>query len=139
LSEGRKPEAEHHDFVTIFFSDIVGFTSIAANLEPRKVANLLDRFYFKLDALSSIHDVFKVETIGDAYMAVTNLVKNQDKDHAKRMAQFAMDAIQAANETLIDVDDESMGYLDIRVGLHTGPGKQPFASNGTVGARQILT
>ena len=35
-------------------------------------ANLLDRLYQKFDSLSHRHDIFKVETIGDAYMAVTN-------------------------------------------------------------------
>jgi class 3 adenylate cyclase len=62
-----------------------------------------------------------VETIGDAYMAVTNLVKDQPDDHAKRIAEFAIDAITAANETLIDVEDESKGFVNIRVGFHSGP------------------
>ena len=53
-------------------------------------------------------------------MCVTNLHKNQP-DHAERMARFAMDAVQAADETLIDVDDPSKGYVQIRVGFHSGP------------------
>ena len=121
LRDGRKVEAEHKDSVSIFFSDIVGFTRISSSLEPRKVANMLDRLYLELDELSTKHDVFKVETIGDAYMAVTNLVKDQSTDHAKRIALFAIDAVKAAQSTLIDLDDESKGYVNIRVGLHTGP------------------
>ena len=54
-------------------------------------------------------------------MAVTNLVKDQQEDHAKRIAAFAVDAIKAANETLIDPDDPDKGHLDIRCGFHTGP------------------
>lgn len=63
LRDGRPVEAEHKDCVTIFFSDIVGFTTISSNLEPRKVAALLDRLYSKLDALSVQHDIFKVRRI----------------------------------------------------------------------------
>ena len=37
LARGGKPEPETHDMVTIFFSDIVGFTDISSTLEPRKV------------------------------------------------------------------------------------------------------
>jgi class 3 adenylate cyclase len=64
--------------------------------------------------------VFKIETIGDAWMGVTNLVKDQP-DHAKRLAQFAIAAVQAASETPIDLDDLSRGNVQIRVGFHSGP------------------
>eukprot|EP00980_Cylindrotheca_fusiformis_P018330 scaffold5977_cov98-Cylindrotheca_fusiformis.AAC.7 len=120
LRDGRAVEPEHRDMVTIFFSDIVGYTQLSAELPPRKVALLLNRLYTKFDALSQKYDVFKVETIGDAYMAVTNLVKNQEKDHAKRIAQFAIDAIIEANETLVDEEDPDKGYVNIRVGFHSG-------------------
>ena len=51
---------------------------------------------------------------------MTNLIQDQP-DHARRMAEFAADVIKAANETLVDVDDPSKGYVDVRVGLHSGP------------------
>jgi class 3 adenylate cyclase len=120
LSRGQKVEPEHFDCVTIFFSDIVGFTSIASEMSPLKVSDMLDRLYIKFDSLSRNHDVFKVETIGDAWMGVTNLATPQP-DHTKRIAAFAMDAIQAANTTLIDPDDASKGHVNIRVGFHSGP------------------
>jgi len=120
LRDGRTTEPDHRDSVTIFFSDIVGFTKMSATLEARKVAQMLDRLYTKFDKLSRRHDIFKVETIGDAYMAVTNLVKEQDGDHAKRIAMFAIDALMAANDTLIDEDDPGKGVVNIRVGFHSG-------------------
>ena len=120
LRDGRRVEAEAFDCVTIFFSDIVGYTTISANLTPKKVSEMLDRLYLKFDALSSHHDVFKIETIGDAYMAVTNLASKQD-DHVARLARFAMDAMEAAQETLIDIDEPDKGYVNIRVGFHSGP------------------
>jgi len=121
LRDGKTIEPEHKNAVTIFFSDIVGYTSISSMLEPRKIANMLDRLYTKLDKLSDAHEVFKVETIGDSYMAVTNLVKDQSDDHAKRIAEFAIDAIAAANSTLVDPDEPCKGYVNIRVGFHSGP------------------
>jgi len=120
LVAGKKVEPENHELVTIFFSDIVGFTDISSTLDPLKVSDMLDRLYHSFDALSSYHDVFKVETIGDAYMAVTNLAKKQS-DHCKRIAEFSIDAIRVAQKTLIDKDDPSRGYVNIRVGFHSGP------------------
>ena len=46
---------------------------------------------------------------------MTNLIREQ-KDHVKRIARFAIDAIKAASETLIDEDDPDRGYVMIRVG-----------------------
>merc|ERR1712048_65723 len=121
LREGRKVEPEAKEPVTIFFSDIVGFTDISSTLEPQKVSRMLDELYSKFDALTDELGIFKVETIGDAYMAVTNLVCDQEHDHAKRIAQFALRAIEVANETQVDEDDPSKGYVEIRVGFHSGP------------------
>merc|ERR1711935_342000 len=74
LRDGRKIEPESRSVVTIFFSDIVGFTNISSTLDPIKISMMLDRLYHSFDTISRKYDVFKVETIGDAYMAVTNLV-----------------------------------------------------------------
>ena len=51
--------------MTIFFSDIKGFTNISAQLTPVEVSELLDRLYTRFDELSMKHACFKVETIGD--------------------------------------------------------------------------
>ena len=66
LRNGHKVAPENHDRVTIYFSDIVGFTDISSQLDPLEISDLLDRLYNSFDALSEYHDVFKVETIGDA-------------------------------------------------------------------------
>lgn len=120
LQRGDKIEPQHHDMVTIFFSDIVGFTTISQTISPLKVSDMLDRLYQRFDALSQKHEVFKVETIGDAWMGVTNLTKDQP-DHVKRIARFAIDARNAAAETKIDLDDPESGFVQIRVGFHAGP------------------
>lgn len=53
-------------------------------------------------------------------MAVTNLTKAQP-DHCKRIAEFAIDAIRVANQTLVDKEDPTKGFVNIRVGFHSGP------------------
>ena len=70
-------EPEHRDQVSIFFSDIVSFTEIAQRIEAQKVSDMLVRLYSQFDTLTQDLNIFKVETIGDAYMAVTNLVADQ--------------------------------------------------------------
>jgi len=120
LREGKKVEPESFECVTVCFLDIVGYTEISSKLTPLKVSNLLDRLYTKLDGLSKTHNVFKVETIGDAFMAVTNLAVPQP-EHARIMAFFVLDAVEAAGSILVDNDNPALGYVSLRVGMHSGP------------------
>jgi serine/threonine protein kinase len=64
LASGQKLQPEHYEKVTIFFSDIVGFTDISETVPPAKVCDMLDRLYTRLDILTEKYDIFKVETIG---------------------------------------------------------------------------
>jgi guanylate cyclase len=115
---------ESHESVTIFFSDIVGFTTeIASTLEPMKISNMLDRLYTGFDDLARKYDIFKIETIGDAYMCAGNLANDQQAlDHdVKRVAQFAIEAVHMASKIMVDEDDPNRGYVHIRTGFHTGP------------------
>ncbi|CAB9520615.1 Ephrin type-B receptor 3 (Fragment) [Seminavis robusta] len=121
LVRGEKVAPESHDCVTIFFSDIVGFTTISSTCSPLKVSDMLDRLYLALDALSEKHGLFKVETIGDAFMAVSNLLDGQSHDHVKRVAAFSLEAIEAASKISVDLDDPSKGFVEIRCGFHSGP------------------
>lgn len=59
-------EPEYFKAVTIFFSDIVGFTDISSSMGPTKVMSMLDRLYQELDNITRKYGLFKVETIGDA-------------------------------------------------------------------------
>jgi class 3 adenylate cyclase len=121
LKAGQKVEAENHELVTVVFSDIVHFTDISRELSPMKVSQMLDRLYLAFDKIARAHIIFKVETIGDAYMGVTNLLGDMDNTHVKHAAEFAIDMINEAGKILIDDEDPHKGFIQIRVGFHSGP------------------
>ncbi|XP_041880161.1 retinal guanylyl cyclase 2 isoform X2 [Corvus kubaryi] len=119
LKTGGTVEPEYFDQVTIYFSDIVGFTSISALSEPIEVVDLLNDLYSLFDAVLGNHDVYKVETIGDAYMVASGLPKRNGNKHAAEIANMSLDILSSVGtfkmRHMPDIP------LRIRIGLHTGP------------------
>ncbi|KAM9439599.1 guanylate cyclase soluble subunit beta-2-like [Clarias gariepinus] len=117
LKEGKRVEAGEFKECTVLFSDVVTFTNICSQCEPIQIVNMLNSMYLKFDRLTTVHNVYKVETIGDAYMVVGG-VPIPVTSHAERVANFALGMIIAAKEVTNPVTG---GPIQIRVGLHCGP------------------
>lgn len=60
LREGHQVEAGEYEFVTVLFSDIVGFTSICSRCKPIDVVEFLNNLYTRFDQLTSHYKVYKV-------------------------------------------------------------------------------
>uniref|UniRef100_A0A0N5B3G7 guanylate cyclase n=1 Tax=Strongyloides papillosus TaxID=174720 RepID=A0A0N5B3G7_STREA len=127
LRQGRSIEAAEFSEATCLFTDIVTFTNICALCSPYDVVNLLNDMYLRFDRLVTLHDVYKVETIGDAYVIVGGVPKVCD-NHAERILNCSIGMLmesRAVKSPLYGLNNTNKGNGDnsikIRVGIHSGP------------------
>lgn len=119
---------EKYNVATVFFSDIVGYTAMSAEMSAIQVMKMLNEFYTEVDKIATKHKVFKIQTIGDAYM-VTGGVPDRclGPEGAEKVALFAIETIQLAN----DFRTSDGAKVVIRAGINSGP-----LVAGVVGAKR---
>lgn len=118
-----KPLADFFPEATVLFADIVGFTAWSSVREPSQVFVLLESIYHAYDQIARRRRIFKIETIGDCYVATAGLPEPR-VDHAPAMARFAYECLNKMHQLTARLEETlgpDTGDLSMRIGIHSGP------------------
>ncbi|XP_063866036.1 guanylate cyclase soluble subunit beta-1-like isoform X1 [Scylla paramamosain] len=121
LRHKRPVPPRRYEVVTLLFSGIVGFTDYCSRhtdiAGASKIVRMLNDLYTAFDVLTDEvknPNVYKVETVGDKYMAVSGLPETCDH-HAKCIGNLALDMMDKAAGVIVDGQ-----RVQITIGIHTG-------------------
>ncbi|TNN31092.1 Atrial natriuretic peptide receptor 1 [Liparis tanakae] len=119
LRQGKPMKAQSYVSATVFFSDIVGFTQLSSSSTPYQVVDFLNKLYTTFDDIIDNYDVYKVETIGDAYMVVSGVPQENGILHAAEVSSMALDLLAVCRS--FSIPHQPHTRLQIRAGIHSGP------------------
>jgi class 3 adenylate cyclase len=108
--------------LTIFFSDIAGFTEIAERLEPEDMSHVLNQYFSEMSSLAERHGGTVDKFIGDAVMIIFGApLATPERDQARAAVQMAREmqsAIAALREEWLRRGIDLQ--LRVRMGINTG-------------------
>jgi len=106
--------------LTVLFSDIRGFTSLAEAMPPERLVQLLNVYLTEMTDKVFAHEGLLDKYIGDAIMAVYGAPVAR-ADHARRACRTAVDMLKALYGLQTQWSAQGLPAIDIGIGINTGP------------------
>lgn len=120
LKISGRANAKKHDLVSVLFTDFKGFTEQSEKMEPEEVVEMVNEHFTAFDKLVDMYGLEKIKTIGDSYMVAAGIPEALE-GHAVKLVQFGLEIQHHMNMTRKRVIDSGKPFLEMRVGLHSGP------------------
>lgn len=120
LKEKNKVEPRTYESVSVMFTDFIGFTKIASEMDPADVIHELDRFFQKFDEIVEKYNLERIKTMGDAYMCAGG-IPAPNTSHPNDIVSAALEILDYMLQDNKQRNKEGKAYWKIRIGIHTGP------------------
>jgi class 3 adenylate cyclase len=120
LKSKGNAESKLIDEVTVLFTDFKGFTQLSEQFTPQELVAEINECFSAFDQIMIKHNVEKIKTIGDAYMAAGGL-PTSNKTHAEDVIQAALEIQQYMAGYTKARKEAGKLFFEIRIGVHSGP------------------
>ena len=120
LKSKGNAESKLIDEVTVLFTDFKGFTQLSEQFTPQELVAEINECFSAFDQIMITHNVEKIKTIGDAYMAAGGL-PTSNKTHAEDVIQAALEIQQYMADYTKARKEAGKLFFEIRIGVHSGP------------------
>jgi len=94
LPPGQKFPSHPYKCCTVAQSDLSGFTALASTCTPEQVVELVSDLFGRFDKQADLRGVWKVETVGDAYIAAAAEAPLTESNKAINVVVFGQDMIR---------------------------------------------
>ena len=131
LKNKGKARTRQYRMVTVMFTDIKDFTKISENMKPVDLVKSLDTLFIKFDKIIEKHQIEKIKTMGDAYMAAGG-VPLRDKENPINCVLAALEIQQYMKRLKEEALVNEEIFWELRIGIHTGD-----VIAGVIGSKRI--
>ncbi len=112
LKSTKSVKPRRYENVGVLFSDIVGFTEYCNNADPDAVLSNLEAIVEGFEDLMTKHEMQKIKTIGDSFMATAGLLNPLENP--------ALNCVRCGFDMIATATNLPAGWR-VRIGIHVGP------------------
>ena len=105
--------------MSVFFSDIRGFTSFSENMDPVELSELLNKYFTPMSDIITRHQGTIDKYIGDAIMAMFGAPINYP-DHAVKICTAALECLEELKKINVEFAARNWPRIGVGIGINTG-------------------
>jgi class 3 adenylate cyclase len=120
LKNRGKVAPVNYESVSVLFTDFKGFTQLSEQLTPKELVDELDYCFSYFDEIIEKHNLEKLKTIGDSYMAAGG-IPTLNTTHAIDTVLAALEIQAFMQQRQEQKMRNNSPYWEIRIGIHSGP------------------
>ncbi len=120
LKNTGESKARNYELVTVMFTDFKNFTGHAENMTPEELVSEINYCYKEFDRIIARHNVEKIKTMGDGYMAAGGVPRGSITNPQDTVAS-AMEIQNFMENMKTDREKQNKPYFEVRIGIHSGP------------------